>query len=459
MAGKPAVLKVDVRADDTQARGLLSGFSSFTTGITAGIAAGVTSAAIGVVSQAGTMVLDFATDIVAAGLRADDAADHIVRVFEGAALDIVNAWAGVAAETFGVTTSQFQEAATKIGRVMIQMGVDQGTAANLTVEIAQKAADLAETYGLEWSDAFDILSNAALGKMRGIQQFTGIISDEMIADIIAKGETAGQEAGSPAEAMAARLKVVFDKLGGVTGAYKDDLNDLDGGVSNITVQFEQFKEQLGLEVLPALTELLPTIKQLFQIFIDNKDAIVSAFRAGVLVIEAFAYSVSATMVIAGLFSDAWGAAGAFVVNVGDAVARAWAAVGIIMNVVAAALTSAAVAVVNEFTRVRDFVGGIISWVSEQIDWVRDRLGSLPIVGGFLQGIVPGWAGGDAVAASFEPTVRGVSFGTPVQVDRAGPANGSSFTVFGAVTGTQVVDALARFSRQSGPLSLAGVRLT
>lgn len=445
-AGKPAQLRVDVDVDTDKARTGFNNLGGIVTGITAGVTASITGMITSGLSQVGQMALDFATDVINAGLAADDALDHLERVFQGTAQDIILAWSGVAPQTFGVLASEFQEFATKFGRVLTNMGIDQTTAANLVVETASLAADMAETYGITWEQAFDALSNAALGKFKGIQQFTGTIGDQMVNDAIA-ALGAVPDGATDAEKVEARLHVVFDKLGGVVGAYKDDLNDADGAARLAMLTWEQMKEDIGKELLPVLAELTPTIKEFTDFLITHKDTILQFAGLMVWLAEQITRGVEMSIIAFTYFQAAWTIAGEVVTGTWNVIVGAFKwGVGIISSLAG-------------------IVGNIINAVIGAIRTLINILGRLPFISGI--GSIIGALNpfdssrGFGAFSAVTPTQFAPLTFAPATVAGTGsaqPLGTANVNVFGGVDPDQIVAALARYTRRTASLTQAGIRI-
>lgn len=473
--GRPAQLRVDVDVDTDKASTQFSGLGSIVTGAAAGITASITSMATNALGQLGGLAIQFGVDVVNAALDAEDAADHMERVFQGSARSIIEAWADVAPETFGVVSTEFEEAATKFGRVLTNMGIGQGDAANLIVETAKLAADMAETYGLKWGDAFEALSAAARGKFKGLSQFTGTISDEMIAQAQAAIEAADPTGvGESAETVLARLRTVFDLLGGTRGAFKADLEDADGAAENLGVQLEQLKIDIGVELLPVLAEMAPIIKDFADTIKNNEETIKKFGELVLLVMRAVVLGVNMAIIIIDIMRDATAVAGQQIANAWSIIVLAFdlgvRAIGYVIGVAITifrilqsawdALWRGMVNTVNVVIGLITIaVNAVIGTISRLFDLIRriPGIGFIPGIGAIFNSM-PSSAGSPG-GLSVGPTAFG-----PVALETPSPASVSvtqapaSFNVFGGVTADAIVAALAAYTRRTGSLVQAGIRI-
>lgn len=182
---------------------------------------------------------------------------NAVNVVFGDAAEGVHAWSDQTVESMGLSRRAFNEAITPIGAMLINMGLDAGDTADMTGELATRAADLASVFNTDLDSALTAIQAGLRGEADPLERFgVGLSAAAVKAHALEEGMiAAGQEMDDTTKANA-RLDLFFKQTNKVAG---DFVNTSDGIANKARLASAKLEEQqavIGKKLIPVKQKLL-----------------------------------------------------------------------------------------------------------------------------------------------------------------------------------------------------------
>ena len=345
------------------------------------------------------------TKMVMASSNLNESVNAVNVVFEDAA-DIILDFGKTSSYAVGLANSEFNQLATTTGAFLQNVGFDAAGAAEETIKLTQRAADLASVFNTDVSQALNAIQSGLKGEFNPLEQFGVKLN---AATIEAKAFEMGLADATgvlddSAKATAA-LALIYDQTAKVQG---DFVNTSDG-VANSTriakAELENLSAMFGDELIPLTTDLL---KQLLPI-LKNLNAMEPATKKTVLGFAGVIAIAGPLLVGLGAITSAIGSLITFF-GAGGAAATAFGAVSTFLSgTVLPALTAVISAVglpvialvaafgllayviknfgsdaVNTLVMVRDIIAAT---VQKGIWWLDSLGGAFAGIGRAIQGVM------------------------------------------------------------------------
>lgn len=360
---RPAVLKVDI-ISDFNAKGMQSAETQLQrVGKQANIAATVIGGAL------------VAGSVKAVGAASDlaESANAVDKVF-GDAVGTIEAFGEQAAASAGLSQREFNELATSTGSLLTNFGYSTQAAADATVDLAGRAADMASVFNTDVGDALAAVNAGLRGEAEPLRRF-GVNLDD--ATLKAKALELGIYDGTGAltanqKALAAEAAILEQ-----TAAVQGDFADTSTGAANaqrvLKAELENLSAELGTVLLPYVETFLGYLGEMVDWAKDNQGAVkalVGALAGFVAVVVAANVALKVyrgIMIAVRTATLAWQAA-QWLLNI----AMTANPVGLII-VGIAALIAIIAAVIYWIAKNTDWFQRLWDWVKRVADAVRDKL--------------------------------------------------------------------------------------
>ena len=240
----------NITATDKKVGGLSSSFKSF---------AKTAAAALATVG-----IVDFGRKAIGAASDVEESINAVNVTFKEGA-DIVNEYGENAANSVGLARSEFNQLATVVGAQLKQAGLPIEDVANQTINLTERAADLASVFNTEVADATTALGAALRGETEPARQFGINISDAAVqAEALASGLVSSKDEINDQIKVQARYNLILKQSQDVAG---DFLNTQDGLANSgriLKANFTDLTAELGQVLLPIAAdvtkELLGVVK-------------------------------------------------------------------------------------------------------------------------------------------------------------------------------------------------------
>jgi hypothetical protein len=219
------------------------------------VKAGIAGFVGGVVSQA---VGALASDIFNLGKEMEVLGKKAETVF-GGALPLVTREAERNAAAMGLTISQYTDAATAIGDLLIPMGFQREEAANISTELVNLSGALAEWTGGQVSaeEVTKILGKAVLGEREQLKSLGIAISEADVSARLAEKGLKGLTGEMLQQAKAAvTLELITEKSVDAQTAYINNSDTLIRKQAALSAQFNSLKESIATALIPVFSRLL-----------------------------------------------------------------------------------------------------------------------------------------------------------------------------------------------------------
>lgn len=177
-------------------------------------------------------------------------------VIFGDAAGRVQEFGQTAADTAGLSAAQFNQMAAEIGAMLRNFGFSTDTAAQQTIDLTQRAADMASIFNTDVSDALFAIQAGIRGETEPLRRFGVGLTD---AAIRAKAMDMGlgnvtRQTDQAAYAQAT-LALIMEQTDTIAGDFVNTSDELANQTRVNQARWANFKAELGTAVLPVMTTL------------------------------------------------------------------------------------------------------------------------------------------------------------------------------------------------------------
>lgn len=257
----------EVRGIDKSYNKASAGLSKFV-----GIAAG--AFAVEKIVQYGSELFRLGAEMEVLGAKAETVfAEALPRVTQAAEAN---------AAAMGLTISQYTDAATAIGDLLVPMGFTRDEAANVSVELTNLSGALSEWSGgqVEAAQVSEILGKAILGEREGLKQLgIGIKDTDVTARLAAKGLSNLTGASLEQAKAAATLELITENSVDAQEAFTAGGGTLLRRQNELRATFESIREELATALVPVFTRLLEVAQPLVARFAEFITRVTSGSEA------------------------------------------------------------------------------------------------------------------------------------------------------------------------------------
>jgi hypothetical protein len=221
-------------------------------------------------TKAGTvMTAAFTVPIMIGMKKAVDAAGELteatsaIETVFGDASDIIEDFADNSAQAVGLSALEFKQLSTVTGSFLQNLGYDAEEAADETIVLTERAADMAAVFNTDVSQALQAIQSGLKGEFNPLEQFgvkinAAAIENKALAMGLADTKA---ELDDNAKAQAA-LALVMDQTERISGTFADEAEGLAGQLKVAKAEFGNAATTLGTMLLPAVTNVVTKISEL-----------------------------------------------------------------------------------------------------------------------------------------------------------------------------------------------------
>lgn len=220
-------------------------------------------------------VVDFAQAAIASASKLEEAVNAVNVVFKDAAGTIAEFGEG-SARAVGLAESEFLQMSTVLGAALQNAGLSADEAAESTIRLTERAADMASVFNTDVSDALGAIQAALRGEIDPIERFgVSLTAAAVEARALALGFEKVDGQFTAAAKSAARLSLIMEQTEQVAGDFANTSDSVANSQKILAAEFENTKARLGEALLPVMQELMqllvelgPTLEAGAQGFID-----------------------------------------------------------------------------------------------------------------------------------------------------------------------------------------------
>ena len=206
-------------------------------------------------SRAFQKAKDIIGDAVRAARDLNESYNAVNKTF-GEGAEIVSEFGEIAAQTAGLSKREFQDLATVTGALLTNLGQGQKEAAQESIRLTQRAADLASVFNTDVSTAVEAINSSLQGQQKPLRQFGINLSDaEIRAKAVALGladTTAEVDKNAKAQAT---LALIYEQSDQVAGDFLQTSDELANSQRRAAAAAENASARFGQSLLPLMTDL------------------------------------------------------------------------------------------------------------------------------------------------------------------------------------------------------------
>ena len=250
-------------------------------------------AALGAIAAGSGLAIKAASDL-------GETMNAVDKVFGDSAKTITDFGEG-AAKSVGLSQRAFQELATSTGSLLTNMGQNTQLAADNTLILSQRAADMASVFNTDVSTALDAINSGLRGESEPLRQFGVSLSDNAIkSQAMAMGLYDGKGALDSSARAAAIQALILEQTSKVAGDFADTSDGAANAQRILAAETENTSASLGDVLLPVYERLVAVLQTVVTWIKNNQTTtqvlvgIVAALAATVVTVNA-AMSVHAAV--------------------------------------------------------------------------------------------------------------------------------------------------------------------
>ncbi len=248
--GDTSDVKKDIAGIKKESKGLGSAFASAGGALKTAFAGAGVAAAIKFASSAVTSFTNLEESL------------NAVNVQFGEGADIIKTFGETAADSVGLANSEFNQLATVTGATLSAFIDDEKEVADATIELTQRAADMASVFNTDVSEAMTALGAAVRGESEPIRRFGVQLDDASVkARAVELGLAASTaEVDLQAKGMA-RLDLIYEQTNKTAGDFANTSDSIANRMKTLSAKAEDAKVAIGKALVPAVEELLDLVER------------------------------------------------------------------------------------------------------------------------------------------------------------------------------------------------------
>lgn len=172
------------------------------------------------------------------------------------ASDTIISWGEANATAFGLSQRQFNQMATPMGAILKNLGFSQDEAAESTINLTKRAADMASVFNTDVSDALEAINSALRGEANPIERY-GVSVNAAAVQARALADTGKESAAAltEQEKAAARLAIIFEQTAAVEGDFASTSGELANAQRIAAAQTEELQAKIGEHLVPVMLQI------------------------------------------------------------------------------------------------------------------------------------------------------------------------------------------------------------
>ena len=176
---------------------------------------------------------------------------NAVNVVFGEASNTIREFGEVSAQSAGLATSDFQQLATQTGALLQQYGLSADEAAQGTVNLTKRAADLASVHNTDVKDALMAVNAAIRGEAEPLRRYAADVTDASV-QVFLMSQGIDKQVGSltQQERGMLRMQVLLSQTNKVQGDFVNTSDQFANSQRIVRAEMENHAATLGQSLLP-----------------------------------------------------------------------------------------------------------------------------------------------------------------------------------------------------------------
>ena len=289
---------------------------------------------------------------------------NAVNVVFGQGKKTILDFSSTASTVVGLASADFNQLSATTGALFTNFGLSEQEAAEETINLTKRAADLASVFNTDVGDALGALQAAVRGETEPLRRFAGDVTDASLElYLLEKGITRSVTEMTQAEKGLLRYEVAMAQTAKVEGDFQDTSEDAANAMRILKAQIKDAAALMGQGLLPVFEAVLPVVQSVVAQFAEWAESNPKLMRALVLGVAAVA---GLAVVIGGLLLVAAGAMMVFAaLGVAGLITVGWVALAMI------ALVAVGVWLVANWDKVKKSLvsvfDAVLAWVQPVVD--------------------------------------------------------------------------------------------
>ena len=198
--------------------------------------------------------------LAAGGLALKAASDYeqamgaVNSVFEDAQQTIID-FSKTSATAVGLSAEQFSKLSVVTGAFLQNVGFSAAEAANETINLTERAADMSAMFGGDVANALNAIQSGLKGEFNPLEQFGVKINQAAInARALEMGLADATGAIDDNAKAAAALDLIYEQTAKAQGTFAAESETVEGMMKTLKAQFGDIAQQLGVHLIPLALE-------------------------------------------------------------------------------------------------------------------------------------------------------------------------------------------------------------
>ena len=187
-------------------------------------------------------------------------------------VDRIDDFSKKAAQAAGLSMTQVNESATVLGASLQNLGYSTEEAADMTLRLTQRAADMAATYGTETAPALTAIQALLRGQANPIERYAvGITEATIKMKAMEMGLVKAGKELTLQEKTQVRLALLFEQTAIAEGRFAEEAEGAGGKAKITAAEVKNMAINLGQELLPVSLQLMEGLRKLVANFNSMSD--------------------------------------------------------------------------------------------------------------------------------------------------------------------------------------------
>ncbi len=244
MAGKRTV-ELEFVIDDKQATQRLKNIEQSTGKTASAFSKAGTLIKTGFVAVLGSQVLSAVGSTISAASDLEESINAVKVTFGSSAQKILD-WAETAAASAGLSNSAANQLIVPIGAMLQNVGISADEAAEKSILLAQRAADMASVFNVDVSEALGAIQAGLRGEADPLERFgVGLSAAAVEAKILESGIRDSKNEITAADKVLGRYMLLMEQSERVAGDFANTSGSLANRQRVLAAEFENTKAKFG----------------------------------------------------------------------------------------------------------------------------------------------------------------------------------------------------------------------
>lgn len=192
---------------------------------------------------------------------------NAVNVVFGDAADQIHEFGKTSAETVGLSARAFNQLVVPLGSVFQNFGDSADEAAKKSIELTQRAADMASVFNVDVTEALEAIQAALRGEADPIERFGVSVNAAAVeAKALALGLAETKSAITDADKAAARYALILEQTARVQGDFANTSDSLANKTRILKANAEDLAAEFGAALLPIMEDVVGVVGDVAETF-------------------------------------------------------------------------------------------------------------------------------------------------------------------------------------------------